>query len=110
MDGFPRTGLINRDRGGTEKGRLVRPERIPLTHGFCSPVNPERRLSWKIQPSISSARSYWPDEIQEVPDDTCTNPDGHSWTYTGTAYGGDDTRWSGEGRCFCAYCGADGDA
>lgn len=34
----------------------------------------------------------------------------HKWAYTGTAYGGDDSRWSGEGRCYCIYCGADGDA
>jgi hypothetical protein len=34
----------------------------------------------------------------------------HEWIYTGTNYGGDDSRWSGEGRCYCIYCGADGDA
>lgn len=33
----------------------------------------------------------------------------HEWTFTGTAYGGDDERWSGEGRCYCVHCGADGD-
>ena len=35
---------------------------------------------------------------------------GHSWSYSGTNYGGDDDRWHGDGRCLCAYCGADGDA
>lgn len=35
---------------------------------------------------------------------------GHEWTYTGTAYGGDDDSYMGEGRCFCANCGMDGDA
>jgi hypothetical protein len=35
---------------------------------------------------------------------------GHQWVYTGTAYGGDDERWHGEGRCYCSNCGADGDA
>lgn len=35
---------------------------------------------------------------------------GHSWSYSGTAYGGDDDSYRGEGRCLCAYCGADGDA
>lgn len=34
----------------------------------------------------------------------------HRWVYTGTNYGGDDERWMGEGRCYCANCGADGDA
>lgn len=33
----------------------------------------------------------------------------HEWSYTGSAYGGDDPRWFGEGRCFCIHCGADGD-
>lgn len=34
----------------------------------------------------------------------------HSWVYSGSAYGGDDDRWCGEGRCYCEFCGADGDA
>lgn len=40
----------------------------------------------------------------------CCNPEGHSWAFTGTQYGGDDERWHGEGRALCEYCGADGDA
>jgi hypothetical protein len=40
----------------------------------------------------------------------CSHPDGHVFRCTGTAYGGEDTRWNGEGRCLCIYCGADGDA
>lgn len=35
---------------------------------------------------------------------------GHEWVFTGTQYGGDDESYSGEGRCYCANCGADGDA
>jgi hypothetical protein len=35
---------------------------------------------------------------------------GHEWQYTGTAYGGDDESYHGEGRVYCAHCGADGDA
>jgi hypothetical protein len=34
----------------------------------------------------------------------------HEWAYSGTAYGGDDESYHGEGRCYCVYCGADGDA
>jgi hypothetical protein len=34
----------------------------------------------------------------------------HEWSYTGTAYGGDDESYHGEGRCYCSLCGADGDA
>jgi hypothetical protein len=40
----------------------------------------------------------------------CTNPRGHSWAYSGSAYGGDDDSYHGEGRCYCENCGADGDA
>lgn len=40
----------------------------------------------------------------------CSTERGHSWSYTGTAYGGDDSSYMGEGRCYCRYCGADGDA
>lgn len=43
-------------------------------------------------------------ELEE--EDRCA----HEWVYTGTAYGGDDERWMGEGRCYCIKCGADGDA
>jgi hypothetical protein len=35
---------------------------------------------------------------------------GHDWVYTGSLYGGDDDSYHGEGRCYCALCGADGDA
>lgn len=40
----------------------------------------------------------------------CTGPEGHSWVYSGTAYGGDDESYHGEGRCYCEWCGDDGDA
>lgn len=39
----------------------------------------------------------------------CSNPNGHEWAYTGTAYDGDDESYHGEGRCYCIWCGADGD-
>lgn len=35
---------------------------------------------------------------------------GHEWVYTGSAYGGDDESYHGEGRVYCSHCGADGDA
>lgn len=40
----------------------------------------------------------------------CERTQGHRWSYTGTAYGGDDDRYHGEGRALCSNCGADGDA
>lgn len=42
--------------------------------------------------------------------DRCTDPAGHQFECTGTAYGGDDESYHGEGRCYCIHCGADGDA
>ncbi|WP_186215111.1 hypothetical protein [Burkholderia gladioli] len=40
----------------------------------------------------------------------CETERGHVWSYSGTAYGGDDESFHGEGRCYCIYCGRDGDA
>lgn len=48
--------------------------------------------------------------FEDEPDDGCSDPAGHKFECTGTAYGGDDDSYHGEGRCFCIYCGADGDA
>lgn len=50
------------------------------------------------------------EEYYEQNEPRCTNPGGHEFKCTGTAYGGDDPRWCGEGRCLCVHCGADGDA
>lgn len=52
----------------------------------------------------------------EVADDEPLDPGqrrpcpGHEFVCTGTAYGGDDASFHGEGRCYCIHCGADGDA
>ncbi|HHV7525119.1 TPA: hypothetical protein ACUNF5_006670 [Burkholderia orbicola] len=40
----------------------------------------------------------------------CSTERGHEWSYSGSAYGGDDDSYFGEGRCYCCHCGADGDA
>ncbi|MCS6428105.1 MULTISPECIES: hypothetical protein [Burkholderia] len=40
----------------------------------------------------------------------CATERGHEWSYSGSAYGGDDDSYFGEGRCYCCHCGADGDA
>ncbi len=53
---------------------------------------------------------YADDAGCRLPEAVCAVTTGHSWSCSGTAYGGDDERWHGEGRCLCAYCGADGDA
>lgn len=48
------------------------------------------------------------DDEDEAPIGRC--PCGGAWVCTGTAYGGDDERYCGEGRIYCDTCGADGDA
>jgi hypothetical protein len=40
----------------------------------------------------------------------CETTRGHQWSHTGTAYGGDDASFHGEGRAYCFFCNADGDA
>ena len=59
--------------------------------------------------SSPSLDTSFHDHEMDVDDDACTDPKGHRWVYTGTAYGGDDERWHGEGRCYCEHCGLDGD-
>lgn len=56
-------------------------------------------------PRVSGAP--WPDPSADV----IGAPDGcqHAWAYSGTAYGGDDESYHGEGRAYCLLCGADGD-
>lgn len=53
---------------------------------------------------------HWVEFDDENDGDACSDPGGHSWVYSGTAYGGDDESYFGEGRCYCEFCGADGDA
>lgn len=50
------------------------------------------------------------DDAQSFEAFVCESTTGHKWAYTGTAYGGDDESYHGEGRCYCRRCGADGDA
>lgn len=40
----------------------------------------------------------------------CATERGHEWSFSGTAYGGDDSSYFGEGRSYCCRCNADGDA
>lgn len=52
-----------------------------------------------------------PDMIEDAAAIGSDNPFcAHEWSYTGTVYGGGDASYHGEGRCYCVYCGADGDA
>jgi len=67
-----------------------------------------RKLGAKVVPNKKRMEKSRP-----VDDDDgelhCTNKGGHSYVLTGTAYGGDDESYFGEGRCYCEFCGADGD-
>lgn len=55
--------------------------------------------------------NFTPDDFDDFDGEPrCTNPEGHEWAYSGSAYGGDDDSYCGEGRCYCVWCGADGDA
>jgi hypothetical protein len=47
------------------------------------------------------------DYDDEAPLGKC--PCGGVWVCTGSAYGGDDESYHGEGRIYCDQCGADGD-
>lgn len=50
------------------------------------------------------------DHCEDDGEPRCTNAAGHEWACSGTQYGGDDESFNGEGRCYCVWCGADGDA
>lgn len=58
--------------------------------------------------SLNYARD--PGGVRNFDEFICEQTTGHSWSYSGSAYGGDDESYHGEGRCYCAHCGADGDA
>lgn len=52
-----------------------------------------------------------PEQVEDAAAIGSDNPFcAHEWSYSGTAYGGDDESYHGEGRCRCSLCGADGDA
>lgn len=56
-------------------------------------------------------KRYISDDVGLTPEQfECETERGHRWAFTGTAYGGDDSSYMGEGRCYCSRCGADGDA
>lgn len=56
--------------------------------------------------ALSAVRAMMDGDAANLDEALCP---GHNFAYTGTQYGGDDERWGGEGRCFCIYCGKDGD-
>lgn len=75
------------------------------------PVTPVGAADASVRPADGDAASP-----PAVADDDgsypppCSDPGGHKFEGTGTAYGGEDDRWGGEGRMLCIHCGADGDA
>jgi hypothetical protein len=104
---------------------------MQLAIAVRSPVAPPRPLTFdrllslaEVAPSYLKLRSEHPAVpaklvhlyLQEPGNDAtfeefvCRVTTGHRWSYSGTAYGGDDESYHGEGRCLCSHCGADGDA
>ncbi|MGH6792160.1 MAG: hypothetical protein ACRECF_05415 [Methyloceanibacter sp.] len=59
----------------------------------------------KTAPGRQDAEPRFDEDGQPI----CTNPNGHEYAYSGTACGGDVESYHGEGRCYCIWCGADGD-
>lgn len=71
----------------------------------------------RVPPRPASRKSESLDEIlhadpngENTNPDRCTNPKGHEFACTGTAYGGGDERFHDDGRCYCIHCDADGNA
>lgn len=81
----------------------------PLSPNYYSPER-EKEDALRTDNQPSDFPPFDPVEEYDGGEPACSNPAGHKWAYTGTAYGGDDPRWCGEGRCLCIHCGADGDA
>jgi len=63
-----------------------------------------------VAASLVFAYILAPDDYLTLEQFVCARTVGHVWTCTGTAGGGDDPRFHGEGRMLCSNCGADGDA
>lgn len=69
-----------------------------------------RRLFAIDHPDFIETAAAAGEAPEDDPEPVCSDPGGHVFKETGTAYGGDDERWMGEGRSLCIHCGADGDA
>lgn len=83
-------------------------------HRNDEPDDPRAREALGLPPlyhddTPSLDTSFHDHEMAVDDDDRCSNPGGHEFECTGTAYGGDDESYYGEGRCYCIHCGADGD-
>lgn len=78
-----------------------------------APILPEyNRLRERhpFTPALLVLRYLRDDEGLTFEQFVCAHTTGHAWSNTGTAYGGDDDSYRGEGRAYCSCCGADGDA
>lgn len=79
-------------------------------HHFDEALTPEQRtyvraFSQRWDAAVEQ-EAAWAAAEEEEYGDGCK----HSFVCSGTAYGGDDASYHGEGRSYCEYCGADGDA
>lgn len=71
--------------------------------------SPEKIKEWMEAGGLEGMAKAAEEADPDPEADKCPGPHGHKWAYTGTAYGGDDESYMGEGRAYCVYCGADGD-
>lgn len=107
---------IDVDAGSPEEAarEALRIQRDPNSIATCFDVRENGE-------HIGSEACTWQIDLQEIDEieagraleqcnGGCLARPGEQWIYTGMAYGGDDQSYHGEGRCYCQFCGADGDA
>jgi hypothetical protein len=73
-------------------------------------LEPEFLLAQRIVSAAQWDLAHPDGDDDEDPAPLGRCPCGGAWVCTGTAYGGDDESYHGEGRIYCDQCNADGDA
>lgn len=108
------TGYITQIDDAEDDSRLLRHHRGGQRTGDRRRAGPHPAGPAVRTPApVNATRANEDDQDPPTEQETCAHalPDGSSaFVYTGRAYGGDDERWCGEGRCYCSLCGQDGDA
>jgi hypothetical protein len=77
---------------------------------FDPPWNPGHRDHTSYAEGYADGERQAERNAKHDEDEPAETDCAHRWSYSGTAYGGDDDSYHGEGRCYCTLCGADGDA